>query len=120
NNMSVHNTYGINGSNFSSGTSSINAYMPTAVVGANVLAGGTASRYPTGNYFPAVASWQGNFVNYAGGDYHLAATSAYKNAGTDGTDLGADIDGVTAQAANALSGDNRQAATALQVRILTT
>jgi hypothetical protein len=39
----------------------------------------------------------GIFVNYNngnGGDYHLAAGSPYKNAGTDGKDLGADVDAV--------------------------
>ena len=51
------------------------------------------SKYPTGNYFPATASLVG-FVNYdngIGGDYHLVSSSPYKNAGTDGKDLGADI-----------------------------
>jgi hypothetical protein len=28
------------------------------------------------------------------GDYHLLSSSPYKNAGTDGRDLGADIDGL--------------------------
>ncbi len=35
-----------------------------------------------------------NFNNGIGGDYHLAAGSPYKNAGTDGKDLGADVDAV--------------------------
>ncbi len=51
------------------------------------------SKYPTGNYFPATPSVVG-FVNYdngIGGDYHLLASSPYKNAGSDGKDLGADI-----------------------------
>jgi len=30
-------------------------------------------------------------VDYAGGDYRLSAASPYRNAATDGTDLGADI-----------------------------
>ena len=34
------------------------------------------------------------FVNAAAGDYHLAASSLYKNQGTDGIDLGADITAV--------------------------
>lgn len=37
------------------------------------------------------------FVNYnggKGGDYHLGPGSPYKNQGTDGKDLGADIDAV--------------------------
>jgi len=53
-----------------------------------------SSMWPTNNFFPAnVAAVQ--FVNYNngnGGDYHLQSTSPYKNAGTDGKDLGADID----------------------------
>src|SRR5579871_1198813 len=105
NNMSAHNTYGIMGSNSSSGTTSINAYLPGSVVADNVLAGGAASRYPAGNDFPSVSDWQGGFVNYAGGDYHLLATSPYKNAGTDGLDLGANLDTVNGYAGTAMSGD---------------
>jgi hypothetical protein len=120
NNMSAHNSYGINGNNSSSGTTAINTYMPAGAVVANVLAGGTASKYPAGNFFPAVSAWQGNFVDYAGGDYRLTAASVYRNAGTDGTDLGADVNGITAQAANALSGDNRLAPGTSKVQITTT
>src|SRR5206468_668451 len=80
NNMSRHNTYGINGSSYSPGLSAILAYMPDGVVTANVLAGGTASKYPAGNFFPSVAEWQGGFVDYAGGDYHLSASSPYNGA----------------------------------------
>lgn len=67
---------------------------------ANAIIGGMASypssSWPAGNYFPAsAASLQ--FVNYnggKGGDYHLGPGSPYKNQGTDGKDLGADIDAV--------------------------
>jgi hypothetical protein len=54
------------------------------------------STLPTGNYFPASASTV-EFVSYHGGnggDYHLQSSSQYKNAGTDGKDLGADIDAI--------------------------
>lgn len=55
-----------------------------------------STTWPTGNFFPLnTAAVQ--FVNYnngIGGDYHLASTSPYKNAGTDGKDLGADIDAI--------------------------
>jgi hypothetical protein len=57
-----------------------------------------ASRYPTGNFFPISAATI-HFVNFAngiGGDYHLQNSSPYKNAGTDGKDLGADIDAINA------------------------
>ena len=55
-----------------------------------------ASSWPGNNYFPASTNSVG-FVNYNGGnggDYHLQSSSPYKNAGSDGKDLGADIDAV--------------------------
>lgn len=49
--------------------------------------------WPANNFFPSsVAAVQ--FVNYSngrGGDYHLKASSPFKGKGTDGRDLGADI-----------------------------
>jgi len=54
------------------------------------------STWPANNMFPAnPAAVQ--FVNYNngnGGDYHLLSSSPYKNAGSDGKDLGADIDAI--------------------------
>ena len=52
------------------------------------------SKWPSGNYFPVDINAV-QFVNYnngGGGDYHLQASSPYKYAGSDGKDLGADID----------------------------
>ncbi len=68
----------------------------------NAIIAGTTSRppskYPTGNFFPAsTAAVQ--FVNYNngnGGNYQLANTSPYRNTGTDGKDLGADIAAIQA------------------------
>jgi len=48
------------------------------------------SLWPTGNYFPIDAGAV-EFANFASGDYRLLNGSRYKNAGTDGRDLGADI-----------------------------
>jgi VCBS repeat-containing protein len=118
NNMSSHNSYGIDGSNYQPGTSSITAYMPGSTVLGNVLAGGTASKYPTGNFFPSVSSWQSGFANYAAGDYHLVSTSSLKGAATDGSDPGANIDTVIAETAHALAGDNTVAPTTTPVRIM--
>lgn len=58
-----------------------------------------SSLWPSGNFFPATASTV-QFVNYNngnGGDYHLQASSPYKNAGTDGKDLGADVDTIVSE-----------------------
>jgi len=83
------------------GSAALAQYFPGAAVTANVMMGGNAgfwdgaaSRYPQGTFFPSTWAEVG-FVNYnggLGGDYRLAASSPYKNAGTDGRDLGADID----------------------------
>jgi hypothetical protein len=56
------------------------------------------SSWPDGNLFPKDAEAVG-FVQFNGGvdgDYTLQADSPYKNAGTDGRDLGADIVGLDA------------------------
>jgi hypothetical protein len=56
------------------------------------------SSWPTENFFPATPAAV-QFVNYNngnGGNYELLSTSPYKNAGTDGKDLGADIVGLDA------------------------
>jgi hypothetical protein len=52
------------------------------------------------------ANWPAvGFADYAGGDYRLTRTSKYKGLGTDGKDLGADMDGL-GKAVEALSADN--------------
>lgn len=59
------------------------------------------SAWPSGNFFYSDSSIE--FVNYNGGnggDYHLLPGSPGKGAATDGTDLGANIDGVQ----NAIAG----------------
>jgi hypothetical protein len=55
------------------------------------------SSWPAGNFFPANANAAG-FAPDGGGavDYELNTNSPYKNAGTDGKDLGADIVGLEA------------------------
>ncbi len=56
------------------------------------------SSWPSGNLFPASTTTMqfANFNNGNGGDYTLLSTSPYKNAATDGADLGADIAGLNA------------------------
>ena len=56
------------------------------------------SKWPANNFFPPTPQYV-QFVNYNngnGGDYQLEPTSPYKNAGSDGKDLGADIVGLQA------------------------
>jgi len=97
NNLLRDNLYGLYGDNVGKGTAALNAYAPNAIVLRNTFAGGAAGQYPTGNDFPTLSQWQGDFVNYAAHDYHLKPTSPSKHSGTDGTDLGVDF--VTLEAA---------------------
>jgi hypothetical protein len=72
------------------GLSALTAYDVGGVFANNVVVGADPNIYPAGNFFPSSIDQVG-FVNYAGGDYRLAATSPYKNAGTDSKDLGANL-----------------------------
>jgi hypothetical protein len=60
------------------------------------------TKWPADNMFPQTAIDVG-FVNYNngdGGNYELQSNSPYKNKGTDGKDLGADVVGLNAALAN--------------------
>jgi hypothetical protein len=102
NNAARHGSYGINGANVSYGLSAINAYFPGSTVRGNWLAGGTASRYPSGNLFGGVFS--AAFVNQAAGDYQPAAGSILVGAATDGTNIGADVRTLFIRAARVVEG----------------
>jgi hypothetical protein len=71
-------------------------FGPNAFANNALIASPTAyppSLWPSGNFFPATATAV-QFVNYNngnGGNYQLANTSPYRNAGSDGKDLGADV-----------------------------
>jgi Putative Ig domain len=70
------------------------AFTADAIIGAS--SNYPPANWPSGNYFPASAT-NVQFVNYnggIGGDYRLQSSSPYKGKGTDGKDLGADIDAV--------------------------
>jgi PKD repeat protein len=90
NNLTPHNNYGVIGSGYGPGRASLNAFFPGHIFAGNLLAGGAAGAYPAGNFFPATLDAVG-FVNRPAGDYRLSASSLYRNAGTDGKDIGADI-----------------------------
>src|SRR5262249_27533017 len=95
NNLARHNSYGIIGTDHGFGNDSISAYLPASEITRNVIAGGTASRYPAGNSFPSTAQFAGQFVSYEGGDYRLTGASPWRRAATDGFDLGALLDGAS-------------------------
>ncbi len=50
NNLTLHNAYGIFGSGAGYGKGAIIAFFPDSVIASNVMAGGSSSRYPAGNF----------------------------------------------------------------------
>jgi hypothetical protein len=97
NNLSPHGV-GLIGSGYGIGNPALAYYFPGSVVTKNVMTGGSSGLYPPGNWFPATLNDVG-FVNLAAGDYHLGTQSPFRNAGTDGKDVGADINSVLAATA---------------------
>ncbi len=88
NNITPNNEYGVIGSGHAPGNDSLNYYFPACIFVKNVIIAGPSSIYPSGNFFPASVSDVG-FVDPASSNYSLLLTSPYKNAGTDGQDIGA-------------------------------
>jgi hypothetical protein len=106
NNIAARGQYGFFASGAGEGTSGLNAkFGSTWIFTTNAIWGnsGVSGSYPANNYFPANAAAVG-FVDYAGGNYRLSPSSPYKNAGTDGKDLGADIDALDAATAGVVEG----------------
>lgn len=96
NNITPHNNYGIMGQDRGPGADTINVFFPSSVIRRNVITGQTSGGgslsgypfyYPTDNFYPATLDAVG-FVDRLGGDYNLAAASAYKGQATDGKDVG--------------------------------
>jgi len=101
NNLVACGSAGVKGGATGQGTVSLNKFYQNWTFAANVLIGGQAKVYPPHNYFPPKIQTVG-FADYEKGNYKL--TSAYQNAGTDGKDIGADIDAVTKATAGVLTG----------------
>jgi hypothetical protein len=84
-------------SGLSPGEATIKSFFPNCVWTRNVQIGADWSVYNSsrGNYFPPTPKAVG-FLDFAGGNYRLALTSKYKNAATDGKDIGCDFDALYA------------------------
>ncbi len=91
NNIAPHNEYGVMGDGSSVGNSTLDRYFPGRVFKKNVIAGGRSSIYPGDNFFPATIE-EVRFADRTGGNYALGTSSPYQGAGTDGKNIGSDID----------------------------
>lgn len=98
NNLFRGNDYGVFGDEGAGiGTTALNNYCaPGYTFSKNVLASDAVppagGSYPASTYFPTVAEFNAGFVNRADSNYRLVASSPYKSAGTDGTDIGVNMD----------------------------
>jgi hypothetical protein len=103
NNIAVHNEYGIIGDGAGVGKNTLDQYFPAHSLKKNVIVGGSGDRYPQKNFYPARIDDVG-FVDRAGGNYRLADTSPYKNAGTKQKAVGADFALLESISTRALTG----------------
>lgn len=113
NNIAYHSTYGFFGDGSSIDNPTLLSYFPSSVITKNVIVGqrsstdtrdwsGNYSSFP-GNYFPK--DWETvAFMDMGNNNYRLSSTSPYKGAGTDGKDVGADIDAVSNATSGVLTG----------------
>lgn len=112
NNMALRNGSGISGPPSAEGTAALDAWMSSYTVQSNAIGGAQSGQfsggYPASNNYPTVANWQAAFTTYSADgaplDYVIAPAHAYKNAGLDGKDLGADIAAVLEATAFAFDG----------------
>ena len=93
NNMLGRGEYGIFGSAQGEGMVALRFYLPNAVVKKNVIVGARAESYPADNFYPATSADVG-FVDFDRGDYRLTPRSAFRRAGSDGRDIGANVDAI--------------------------
>jgi hypothetical protein len=102
NNLTPHNGYGVTGTDTGIGNLTLRTYFPGAEFTKNVLAGpwpsadgaiiAMYSAYRNNFFAPSLEKVR--FVDLAGGNYQLAPSSPYRRAGTDGRDVGVDLDAV--------------------------
>src|SRR5207245_1811095 len=85
------------------GQRSVLTYFPGRVVRGRAIPVSPPPSYPVDNFYPATLGDVG-FADLPRGDYRLAPSSSYKNAGTDGKDVGTDIDPLETATCGAVDG----------------
>lgn len=75
-NIVLHNEYGVIGTGTAAGNDTLLRYFRNVNLRDNVIIGGRAASYPSGNVFPVNTAAVG-FVDIAAGDYRLLPSSRY-------------------------------------------
>jgi len=110
NNLTRFGPYGVVGTGtvgvFATFADYVSGYSYSRNVAINTLGEpyASATYFPAGNMFPARMDSVG-FADYIAEEYQLSAGSPYRNAGTDGKNIGADIPGVMAATAKTALGN---------------
>ncbi|CAN5661799.1 hypothetical protein BH23ACI1_BH23ACI1_01530 [soil metagenome] len=105
-NVIRHNSYGVHGADRAPGHDSLEAFFPGAVFSGNVIAGGSARRYPDGNRFVDAGDFEGMFVAAAKGDFRPAPGGLLAKPGA--TRAGANVEAVMSAVADMLKTAERQ------------
>jgi hypothetical protein len=95
NNFFNRGQYGVfAGGPYGEGNSSITPMFPGGVFQQNVIVDefGSHPSYPSSTTFISLATFNSQFVDWANANYRLVPSSPYKNAATDGTDIGVNMD----------------------------
>jgi len=95
NNLGVDAGYGMKGDGTGEGIAALNLFCPGWIFEKNVIVGAPAAQYPVNNFYPGTLGEVG-FVDMSSGNYRLSTSSQYRNAGTDGKDIGVDFDALNA------------------------
>jgi hypothetical protein len=106
NNLVPNNDFGVIGDGTSSGSATLDEYLPASAFKSNAIVGGRATIYPKKNLFPASLDEVG-FIDLPGGNFRLSPSSPLKSAGKKGRDIGADIDAIE-QAHSSANGSEPQ------------
>jgi hypothetical protein len=91
-NIAFHNSFGVHGASRSTGNDTLQVFFPGVIFENNILAGGRATLYPAGNFFPTNGELQDQFVSMAQDDYRLRTDSRYRRASSEGDAIGAPIE----------------------------
>lgn len=120
NNLTHHGTYGAHGTSVSTGNTAISTYFPGVTWQKNVMVNSTGVSNLTGKYSLYPGAWSNPAdafpstwtsvitdpttpgTNYA--NFKIKSGTPYKNGGTDGKDIGADIDYLVLATAGCVSG----------------
>ncbi len=98
NNVTPHGMNGVHGSGAGVGNDTLARYFPGAVFKKNVVAGGSAGLYPSDNFFPPSLG-RIDLIEFAkgrAGADRSGAPSLFKQEGSDGRDVGADLSRLSA------------------------